>query len=223
MLARTRYAILGVTPTESPDGLRRVFRQLIKRYHPDRAGYGATGMFQQIIEAYRILERAEWRSRYDDGIADALRQTTAATPLAFTSADESETALPALVPTIDLRVMSLVELEMLAPRVSERLRQMKNSTNDEWGPVELSATLSADDAARGGVAVLDLPAWYPCGECGGTGHAGTAPCDACDGDAVALGAEQIRVRVPALSSPYMRLELPVPYMGAVGKIPPPSC
>jgi molecular chaperone DnaJ len=80
MWARTQYAILGVAQTESHEGLRRVFRQLVKRYHPDRAGLGATAAFQQIINAYRILERAEWRKHYDKGINDVLQRQTGPGP-----------------------------------------------------------------------------------------------------------------------------------------------
>jgi hypothetical protein len=216
MLAKTQYAILGVTQTESQDGLRRVFRQLVKRYHPDRAGPAATSAFQQIINAYRVLERAEWRRHYDEGVNDALQRQIAASAL-IPAGEEPSAALPTIIPTIELRVLSLVALEALAHRVNQRLHGIETAGDDEWGPLDLIATLRANDAERGGATILVLPAWYPCAECGGTGRVGNLPCPACDGETVELKEERIHVRIPPLRSAYMRLELPVPCMGVVGK------
>jgi molecular chaperone DnaJ len=38
MITKDYYAILGVSPMESPSGIREAFRELAKRYHPDRIG-----------------------------------------------------------------------------------------------------------------------------------------------------------------------------------------
>jgi DnaJ-class molecular chaperone len=38
METRSFYVVLGVPRTESPAGIRKAFRELALRYHPDRAG-----------------------------------------------------------------------------------------------------------------------------------------------------------------------------------------
>ncbi len=217
MLAKTQYAILGVTPIESPAGLRRVFRRLVKRYHPDRAGYGATATFQRIVEAYRMLELTERRNRHESALTDAAPLQTGSASWTLQPGTEPRAFLPAEVPTIKLEVTSFLPFDSLARQVNQQLHPGHTFNDDDWGPVELSVTLAVDEAARGGVALLDLPAWYPCNACGGTGQAGTAPCEACDGEALELGEERVRVCIPARSSAYTRLELPVPSMGVVGK------
>jgi molecular chaperone DnaJ len=216
MLARTRYAILGVTRTESGDGLRRVFRKLVKRYHPDRAGPGATAPFQRIVNAYRTLERDEWRNRYNEGIEDAFGRSGALDPVMALGEGAKSTA-PAGVTPIQLTVASLLALETLARLVSEQPSDAENSRSSGWEPLDLAVTIASTDALRGGWALLVLPACYPCSECGGAGRVGHLPCEACDGNGVELEEERICVNIPRLSPAYTRLELPVSSMGILGR------
>ncbi len=219
MLARTQYAILGVTQTESHDGLRRTFRRLVKRYHPDRAGPRAIAAFQQIVSAYRLLEREEWRKQYDRGIDDSVSRQVTPEPVISLGNDVPHENFAALriIPTIELRVLSLVVLDSLAGRMHERLQCAERTNEGEWDPLDLTATLPAADAARGGVAILALPAWYPCAECRGSGRTEGLPCGACDGESIQLDEERIHVNIPPLSSSYARMEMPLPHLGVMGK------
>ncbi len=45
--------LLGVTPTTSPQGLRRAWRRFALRHHPDRGG--STAQFSRGREAYELL------------------------------------------------------------------------------------------------------------------------------------------------------------------------
>jgi DnaJ-domain-containing protein 1 len=67
-LAGSYYAILNLHPSASATEIRRAFRQLSKRYHPDTTTLPtaeATAKFQQLNEAYAILSNPEQRSLYD--------------------------------------------------------------------------------------------------------------------------------------------------------------
>src|SRR5512137_48551 len=68
MLSRNFYVVLGVPSNETSTGIRRAFRELALRYHPDRAGAQGTEFFQEITEAYRVLSDPERRASYDDGL-----------------------------------------------------------------------------------------------------------------------------------------------------------
>jgi curved DNA-binding protein CbpA len=59
------YALLGVSPTVGHGDLRRAWRRLALRWHPDRAGEGATTSFQKIQAAYAVLSDPLSRSAYD--------------------------------------------------------------------------------------------------------------------------------------------------------------
>ncbi|HBB32290.1 MAG TPA: molecular chaperone DnaJ [Cyanobacteria bacterium UBA8803] len=65
------YGILGLHPSASPLEIRRAYRTLSKRYHPDTtelAPQTATLKFQQLNEAYAILSNPERRLVYDQKI-----------------------------------------------------------------------------------------------------------------------------------------------------------
>src|SRR4029453_11572199 len=71
METRNYYVVLGVDPMESTHGIRSAFRELVQRYHPDRAGSRGMPFFQDIIAAYRVLSDPERRASYDAGLRDA--------------------------------------------------------------------------------------------------------------------------------------------------------
>jgi molecular chaperone DnaJ len=59
------YAVLGVTRAASAAELRRAFRRLVLRWHPDRAGAGAASVFRQITAAYAVLSDPVSRAAFD--------------------------------------------------------------------------------------------------------------------------------------------------------------
>src|SRR5438045_6412654 len=63
------YARLGVSRSASPGELRRAYRLLALRWHPDRAGAASTVLFQQISEAYQVLSDAGKRAAYDGSLS----------------------------------------------------------------------------------------------------------------------------------------------------------
>ena len=66
--ANTYYAILGLHPSASVIEVRRAYRELSKRYHPDTTELSpevATVKFQRLNEAYATLSNPDRRSLYD--------------------------------------------------------------------------------------------------------------------------------------------------------------
>lgn len=67
-LANSYYAILGLHPSASAIEIRRAYREMSKRYHPDTTNLSsevAKTKFQQLNEAYATLSNPERRSLYD--------------------------------------------------------------------------------------------------------------------------------------------------------------
>lgn len=64
---RDYYEILGVSRTASADELRKVYRQLALKYHPDRNPNDASAeaKFKEVNEAYSVLSDDAKRARYD--------------------------------------------------------------------------------------------------------------------------------------------------------------
>ncbi|MDJ0846043.1 J domain-containing protein [Crocosphaera sp.] len=66
--ANSHYAILGLHPSASVIEIRRAYRELSKRYHPDTTELPsalATAKFQRLNEAYGVLSNPQARSLYD--------------------------------------------------------------------------------------------------------------------------------------------------------------
>ena len=61
------YAILGVSKTATPEEIKKTFRKLALKYHPDRnpGDKKAEDRFKEISEAYEVLSDPEKRQKYD--------------------------------------------------------------------------------------------------------------------------------------------------------------
>ena len=58
------YVTLGVSKSATPDEIKKAYRKLASKHHPDKGG--DTAMFQKIEEAYRILSDPQQRQQYDN-------------------------------------------------------------------------------------------------------------------------------------------------------------
>jgi len=65
-MARDYYEILGVSRETDSEGLKRAYRRLARKYHPDvNKEAGAEERFKEINRAYEVLSDPETRARYD--------------------------------------------------------------------------------------------------------------------------------------------------------------
>lgn len=58
------YSILGVNKTSTQDEIKKAYRKLASKHHPDRGGDEA--LFKQVQEAYDVLGDVDKRNQYDN-------------------------------------------------------------------------------------------------------------------------------------------------------------
>ncbi len=63
-MAEDYYKILGVEKKASKDDIKKAFRKLAHKYHPDKSG-GDEGKFKEVNEAYQVLSNDKKRAEYD--------------------------------------------------------------------------------------------------------------------------------------------------------------
>ena len=61
------YSVLGVTKSADADGIKKAFRQLARKHHPDvnPGDKAAEDKFKEINEAYEVLSDKDKRAKYD--------------------------------------------------------------------------------------------------------------------------------------------------------------
>ena len=99
---RDYYEVLGVKRDASDDDIKRAFKRLAIKYHPDRNKDADAGeKFREINEAYQVLSDPQKRQAYDVLIS-SVRSSRAATHLAGPHAADA-----VVVPGLSQRVVAM--------------------------------------------------------------------------------------------------------------------
>ena len=88
-MAKSYFAILGISSDASADEIRSAYRRLAKEFHPDHFE-GGSETFREIQEAYSVLGNVQRRQDYERKISKAGRKT----PLRSTPYPEPEPLIP---------------------------------------------------------------------------------------------------------------------------------
>ena len=197
METRNYYFVLGEDPLESTHGIRSAFRELVHRYHPDRAGSRGRPFFQDIVAAYRVLSVPGRRASYDAGLRDGGEPAAPHhRPIAPAPWPEPETLSPAPISLFRDFAVRRPGLEEVASRFRRSFTHPDLPKSQRPEALRLEVLIPPDRAASGGLLELGVPVFYPCRSCHGSGGVGPFTCSRCNGQGLEEHEELVQLSVP---------------------------
>jgi len=183
-MSKDYYQTLGVSKQASDDEIKKAYRKLALKYHPDRAPKDKKkeyeGKFKEISEAYRILSDKEKRSQYDQ-FGSAFEQGNSFGQ-GFSQRDfhSFQDAFGGQDIFEDLGFGRIFE-QMFRSRGQGRPKT-------EYGQdIVIDQTISLKEAYQGLKKEIDLRKMVACDKCQGQGGKNLKKCSACQG----TGYEQV--------------------------------
>jgi len=177
MRKRDYYEILGVSRDASKEEIKKAYRRLALKYHPDRnKSPDAEERFKEISEAYGVLSDDVKRAQYDRfghaGIDSRYTQEDIFSGINFDDI------------FADLGFGGFGSIFDLFFRGMGGEGRQRRTASRRGADLQYRLTISLEQAAKGFEAKFDVKRKETCAKCGGTGAAqGSAPraCSSCGG------------------------------------------
>jgi len=168
MTKRDYYEILGVARNATDAELKKAYRRLAMKFHPDRNqdDDDAEARFKEAKEAYEILGDPRKRAAYDQFGHAGVEQAGGGPGGGFSAADAFGD------------IFGDVFGDIFGGRRSGRSRVFRGAD------LRYQLDLELEQAAFGDEATIRIPVMVECSECGGSGAeegSGPVSCDSCDG------------------------------------------
>lgn len=221
------YIVLGLGRTASLTDIKRAYRRLARRFHPDinPGDREAATRFRQILEAYETLIDPDRRHRYDTGEIKSPAAGDEASSYGFSGFDFSgavkgdrATTFGDLFEEVFARPASRTRGE--AARGADLHARLSLSFEEAWSGCERPVTVTRQESCRtcGGSGYRRITESRclscegtgtvrsvrghmvfskNCEHCRGTGQLRQQLCGACHGQGIETKAETLSVRLPA--------------------------
>jgi molecular chaperone DnaJ len=176
------YKLLGLRRDASLEDIKKAYRQLAKRHHPDRTQNNPkdTEIFKAVSIAFATLSNAEKRAEYDRSLAVAEERSAASRGRGTRS-----------------RAAGFTRRQPPFSDILEEFFQGRDNVTIERDERALEIILSQEEAQRGVTVPVEIPWKDQCPLCQGTGLAPFSICRGCRGSGFAQGERRITLTIPA--------------------------
>lgn len=217
-MSKDYYQILGVSRTASPDEIKKVYRRLAMKFHPDKNpdDPAAAEQFKEITEAYEVLSNPDKRQEYDTfGIVggrlnEAYPDFDAGFGMGFGGLFEDifegffgrSGRRSAAQRGADYRYTLTITLEEAAKGTEKEisLSRLEMCEDCRGSGAQPGTRPKACTACRGSGQVRFsrgfLTVSQTCHRCGGEGHVIDSPCRSCRGEGRIRRERRVSVKIP---------------------------
>ncbi len=202
------YEVLGVKRGVADDEIKKAYRKLARKFHPDLnpGDKAAEEQFKQLQEAYDVLSEAENRKLYDQYGENwrAVKAGAGVPPPGWegtrrTAGGQAPGQAPGGFDFSDFEFGGFggdaaggFDFGDLFGRAGRSARRSNRGQD-----VEAELELPLEEAHRGGRRTLQLQAAETCPTCNGAGVKDNKPCPTCGGAGQVLRPKTIEVNIPA--------------------------
>ncbi|MFC1909331.1 DnaJ C-terminal domain-containing protein [Chloroflexota bacterium] len=198
MAGNNYYEILGIKRNASQQEIKKTYRQLARKYHPDvnPGDKASESKFKQINEAYEVLSDKDKRQKYDQfgdqwQHADQFAQAGRQQRTQYWNFGDSGGTSSSHYTGGDLN--SLFEDLLGGSRGGTfRRRTQPRRGRDLESPVEVTL----EEAYHGTKRTISLQVEEACTACGGSGLIQNVPCSICRGTGLAPVIKRLEVKIP---------------------------
>ena len=205
-MPRNYYLVLGVGREADLDQIKKAYRQIAKKYHPDITRSESNERFRELQEAYETLADIDKRKQYDSRLKKvemplrpAVRRTTAVEDV---SAGQRFGRFESLIDEF---------FEGFLPG-SFQAGKIGAARKDLYFEIILSPT----EALHGGLFPIQFPVIEHCSACSGYGQRGSLVCRFCDGNGVIQSEREFSLSIPPRTTHGTRVTLSMEDIGLRG-------
>jgi molecular chaperone DnaJ len=206
------YKILGVAKDASEEEIKKAFRRLARKYHPDLNPGSKTAeeQFKEVNEAYAVLSDPKKRAEYDRGETFDFKDFQGFQDFDF--GDLGSMFGDIFGDTFsgsvfrqghqrgeDLKMNIELELEEAFRGATKNIliRRAQNCQHCKGSGAEKTETCKAcGGSGRVNISKGFFKALQFCHGCGGTGKRVISPCSACKGEGRTYVSESVKVKIP---------------------------
>src|ERR1043166_3296884 len=208
MAARDYYQTLGVQRSASTEDIRKAYRKLARKYHPDinPGDKVAEEKFKEISAAHEVLGDPEKRKLYDEfgeqGLSAGFDPEKARAYQQWQQGS-AQTGGSHTFEGGDLNDLFGFGFEdLFGPRGARR------NVRSQGEDLEARMDIDFLDAVKGFQTALAIQRPVACDRCGGSGKVADKPCPVCGGSGRVIRPETVRVNIPPGAETGKRIRIP---------------